>query len=201
MCKPTTLAFTLALFTLAIPLPTAAQTGTVYVPKAVELPQLTPAEAKANAIWSLRGAMNVAALQCQFSPFLRIVPRYNSMIRQHSLELDRARSTLSRYFARQNGPRGGANAFDHYNTVMFQSYSTLDAQFGFCDQAAIAGRDALVQPVGHLGEIAPAEVTALRGSLTPETDKFIPLAQVPIEGAALPEERCVDKRGRPKKNC
>lgn len=189
-------------FALCVQLPATAQTGTAYVPKAIELPGLTPAEATANAIWSLRGAMNVAALQCQFSPFLRIVPRYNSMIRQHAQELERARAALGRYFVRKNGSaRGGANAFDHYNTVMFQSYSTLDAQYSFCDRAAIAGRDALVQPVGRLGQIAVGEVAALRTSLTPLIEQFVTPVQVPIAGIALPELGCFDKRGRPKARC
>lgn len=198
--RPTVLA--LAASILSTPLPATAQTGTAYIPKVIELPGLTPAEATANAVWNLRGAMNVAALQCQFSPFLRIVGRYNAIIRQHARELESARATLGKYFVRKNGnARGGANAFDHYNTVMFQSYSTLDAQYGFCNQAATVGRDALVQPIGQLGLIARDEVAALRTSLTPVIEQFVPLAQVPIEGAAMPEPICVDKRGRPKKTC
>ncbi|HPU15795.1 MAG TPA: hypothetical protein PK808_06905, partial [Polymorphobacter sp.] len=39
-------------------------------PQAVKLRQTTPAEAEANAVWNIRAALNIAALQCQFLPFL-----------------------------------------------------------------------------------------------------------------------------------
>lgn len=195
-----TLIAALALATLAPAMAQAqaqaqAQGGTAYIPKAVELPGLTPAEATANAIWSLRGALNVAALQCQFSPYLRIVGRYNAMIHQHSRELERARLVLGKYFLRVSG-RGGANAFDHYNTVMFQSYSTLDAQFDFCDRAGIVGRDAVVQPIGQLGMIAVDEVTRLRASLSPQYDAPVALAALDPLIAAVPLDEATGRRRR-----
>ena len=188
----------IAALSLAALDPTAdAQTGTAYIPKAIELPGLTQTEATANAIWSLRGALNVAALQCQFSPYLRIVKRYNSMIHQHSRELERARLTLAKYFTRTNGPgKRGADAFDHYNTVMFQSYSTLDAQYGLCERAALAGRDALSQPVGRLGAIALDEVTGLRASLTPEGATSVPVATLDPVIAEVPLDEDTGRRRR-----
>lgn len=178
-----------------------AQTGTAYIPKAIELPGLTPAEHTANQIWNLRAALNVAALECQFSPYLHTVGRYNTLIQQHSREILRAQQTLGRYFARTGGGRNGQGGFDRYNTRLYQSYSTLDAQFGYCRVAGDIGREVLVQPIGRLGEIAQTNVAALRDSLTPEIEKLEPLAQLPIESAVLPDAQCLDKRGRPKKTC
>ena len=48
------------------------------------LPGATPAEYRANLLWNLRAGLNVAALQCQFSPFLRVVPNYNGILAHHS---------------------------------------------------------------------------------------------------------------------
>lgn len=161
MCR-TSLTFLLA----TIVLPAAAQTGTVFIPKAIVLPGTTTAEAAANQVWSLRAALNVAALQCQFSPFLRTVPHYNALIKQHAKEFTRAQAALGGYFRRTAG-KGAANALDRYNTRLYQSYTTLDAQLAFCDAASAIGRDVLTQPIGRLGAIALTEVTAVRASLTP----------------------------------
>jgi hypothetical protein len=43
----------------------------------VKIENATPTEQEAHALWSLRAALNVAALQCQFSPFLATVRNYN----------------------------------------------------------------------------------------------------------------------------
>ncbi len=37
------------------------------------LPGATPAEYRSGLLWNLRAGLNVAALQCQFSPYLRTV--------------------------------------------------------------------------------------------------------------------------------
>src|SRR4051812_3649742 len=51
------------------------------------LPGATPSEYRANLIWNLRAGLNVAALQCQFSDFLRAVPNYNGLLAHHNVEL------------------------------------------------------------------------------------------------------------------
>ena len=48
------------------------------------VPGATPAEYRAHLLWNLRAGLNVAALQCQFSPFLRSVDNYNSLLAHHS---------------------------------------------------------------------------------------------------------------------
>ena len=82
------------------PAPTASAgdvgaTG-LMTPKEVKLRPTTPAEAEANAVWSTRAGLNIAALQCQFSPFLAAVRNYNDFLRQHADELDRARADNDR---------------------------------------------------------------------------------------------------------
>ena len=129
------------------------------VPREVVLKNPTPAEREANAVWNIRAALNVAALQCQFSPFLRTVKTYNSFLQAHSEELSRAQATMIGHFKRTDGAKAQTN-FDMYTTRTYNSYSTLDAQYAFCNAAGIVGRRALAVPKGRLGEAAPRQLPA-----------------------------------------
>lgn len=131
----------------------------------VPLQGLSPREAEADLVWKLRAGLNVAALQCQFSPFLATVPVYNAFLRQHSDELAQSFRTMVQYFIRQNGPRVGQRAFDTYATRANQSWATFDAKMTFCNTAALIGRRALAVPKGQFAEFAASEVPVLRQSL------------------------------------
>src|SRR3982751_5979494 len=67
------------------------------------LPGATPAEYRAHLLWNLRSGLNVAALQCQFSPYLRTVGNYNALLAHHNRELAAAYTTLEGYFRRVGG--------------------------------------------------------------------------------------------------
>lgn len=118
----------------------------------------------AHQIWRLRAGLNVAALQCQFSPFLATVSLYNNIIRQHDAELKSAYQRLNKIFLRA---RQNAAAFDRYNTRTYNGFSTLDAQEQFCDTAASIGREALRQPVGSFSHFAATALPRLQNSLNP----------------------------------
>jgi hypothetical protein len=139
--------------------------GGFMVPKEVVLKNPTPAEREANAVWNIRAALNVAALQCQFSPFLRTVKTYNSFLQAHSEELSRAQATMIDHFKRTGGAKAQTN-FDMYTTRTYNSYSTLDAQYAFCEAAGIVGRRALSVPKGKLGEVALANYPQIRAALS-----------------------------------
>ena len=135
-------------------------------PTAVKLRPTTTAELQANAVWNVRAALNIAALQCQFSPFLATVRNYNDLLRQHADELDRARKTMIEHFRRYDGAKA-QNSFDQYTSRTYNSYSTLDAQIAFCDKAAIVGREALTVKKGALGSVAIRLSDEVRASLVP----------------------------------
>jgi hypothetical protein len=139
--------------------------GGFMVPKEVVLKNPTPADREASAVWNIRAALNVAALQCQFSPFLRTVKTYNSFLQAHSEELSRAQATLIDHFKRASGAKAQTN-FDMYTTRTYNSYSTLDAQYAFCEAAGIIGRRALAVPKGKLGETALAHYPQIRAALS-----------------------------------
>jgi hypothetical protein len=156
------------------------------VPKVPELRPTTAAESRAADIWNLRAALNVAALQCQFSPYLRTVSNYNEMLRHHSTELNGVMNTLKGHFRRYDGAKG-VNSFDQYTTKTYNSFSTLDAQYSFCDAAAQAGREVLTLKRGELGSAARKHVDALRASLLPrDTLPFYDIAiPAPVQLAQI----------------
>lgn len=170
----------------AASVPVASDAGVpgLMTPKEVKLRPTTPAEAEANAVWSTRAALNIAALQCQFSPFLATVRNYNDFLRQHADELDRARATMVAHFKRYDGTQA-QNSFDHYTTQTYNSYSTLDAQYSFCEAAGIAGRTALTLRKGELGRRAGPLRDGMRAALIPVSALAL-LTSVPIEPAMLP---------------
>lgn len=154
------------------------------VPKVVVLRNPTPAEIEANAVWNLRAALNVAALQCQFSKFLQTVNNYNAFLRHHSEELVAAQMVMLGHFRRLDGARA-ATSFDQYTTRTYNSYSTLDAQYNFCIAAGDVGRRVLAIPQGQLGLFARTRGPQIRESLNqrPLTPM---LAMEPIAVIAMP---------------
>jgi hypothetical protein len=165
------------------------------------LPGATPTELRSAMIWNLRAAMNVAALQCQFSPSLMTVSNYNQLLRNALRELDNAHDTLQAYFARTAGKgKAGANAFDVYTTRTYNGFSTLYGQLGFCDTAARVGRDALGRPKGDLYKSAAEWLGPLRKSLLAAADHIFAVgySTLTIERFADP---CRNAKGKVIKNC
>ena len=144
--------------------------GGFMVPREIILKNPTQAEREANAVWNIRAALNVAALQCQFSGFLKTTKNYNSFLQAHSEELARAQATMIAHFRRTDGAKA-MNNFDMYTTRTYNSFSTLDAQYAFCNAAGFVGRRVLAVPKGKLGETALANGPTIRAALA-----YMPLA-------------------------
>jgi hypothetical protein len=164
----------------------------------------TAAEYRANLLWNFRAGLNVAALQCQFSPFLRTVQNYNGILAHHSEELATAYTTLNNYFKRVNGPVKGAKAFDEYSTQIYNGFSTLQAQLGFCQTASNIAKSALAAPKGHLIDVATQRMRELRNSLVPASDPSSapnnPYA-VPLPSIPSMTDQCWDKKDQLKPEC
>lgn len=177
---------------LAAAAPAGAQGPAAAIPAAPEvvasgaLPGMSAREAQAQAIWSLRAGLNVAALQCSFSKAYRTVENYNAFLRQHSDELAGAVKTLAGYFNRTEGARAGPRANDRYNTRLYQGYSTLEAQYAFCDRAALIAREALAVPKGQLGAFVETRLPLLRQTLT-ANHRDEPLARTTLGYLTLPD--------------
>lgn len=169
----------------------------------IALPGATPAEYRAHLIWNLRSGLNVAALQCQFSPYLRTVDNYNGILAHHSRELAAAYTALEGYFRRINGPRNGPRRFDDYSTQTYNNFSTLQAQLGFCQTAARIGRALLAARQGEFYTVGAAQMRLLRNSLTPAHDSYL-FTRTPIVLAPLslaPEDCRTIRDRRERREC
>lgn len=143
----------------------AARAGGFMVPAIVALRATTTTEEGAHAVWTLRAALNVAALQCQYSPFLRTIKNYNEFLRHHGQELRQAQTIMMGHFRRYDRARA-LNTFDQYTTKTYNSFSTLDAQYSFCEAVGVIGREVLRLPRNTLAAAAPRLNAAVRQSLS-----------------------------------
>ena len=168
------------------------------------IPGATGAEHRANLLWNLRAGLNVAALQCQFSPYLRAVDNYNGILAHHSEELAGAYTTLNNYFKRvQGSPAKGQKAFDDYTTMTYNNFSTMHAQLGFCQTASNIAKEALTRPKGQFHVTAQNRMRELRNSLVPAYERGLTYNPYQIRMPQLPElrEECFDKKNRLRKRC
>jgi hypothetical protein len=160
-----------------------------------------PAEISANLVWNLRAALNVAALQCQFSPPLMTVRNYNTILSQHSAEINAAYKTLGLYFKRTS-KTSWQRAFDTHTTRTYNGFSTLHAQIGFCETAGKIGRLALGARKGQLLNVATLYMSEIRNSLVPKGDGFFAF-RPSVPPVTLPplDDRCWSRKGEIKPKC
>lgn len=166
------------------------------------LPTLTDAtddEIRANLVWNMRSGLNVAALQCQFEPSLLTVENYNVMMTNHKDELKKAFDTLVKYFNRTaKSPKLGQAALDRYGTRTYSAFTTVGAQYGFCQTAAMVSADAAYAPRGTLYKVAMADMSALRNALVPWGEERFP-QRVRIDARTLMprlDDACWTRRGQ-----
>jgi hypothetical protein len=164
------------------------------------LPGATAAEYRANVLWNLRAGLNVAALQCQFSDYLRAVPNYNGLLTHHSVELGAAYTALNNYYKRTLGAKG-QKAFDDYSTMTYNNWSAAQAQQVFCQTATNVTKSALAAPKGQLFPVAQARLREMRNALVPAYELrpayrpyLIRFREVPPLAAACYNKRDVLRR-------
>lgn len=172
----------------------------------IPIPGATADEYRAHLVWNLRSGLNVSALMCQFSPFLRAVPNYNGLLAHHSSELASAYTTLGGYFKRVHGAKPGQKLFDDYSTTTYNNFSTLQAQAGFCQVATNIIKEALAAPKGQLHVVARNRMRELRNSLIPAHDPTPTFNPNLIQSAALPalpplRDECWTKKGKFRDRC
>lgn len=162
------------------------------------MPGATEAELRAGLVWSLRAALNVAALQCQFEPSLNTVRNYNALLLDHREELKGAFDTLNKYYVRVAKTKAaGQTELDRFGTRTYSSFATVGAQRGFCQTANAVGRDANFAPRGLFGEFAEERMQELRNSLVPFGEQRFPYGVGNRIAAAKPrlDAVCWNKKG------
>jgi len=163
------------------------------------MPGATPAELRAGLTWTLRAALNVAALQCQFEPTLTSVETYNSVLRDHNAELKASFDTLTKYYTRTaKSKAAGQTALDQFGTRTYSGFATVAAQYGFCQTASSIASEAVFVPRGQLGELAERRMRELRNSLVPFGEQrfafYLPRESAPTPLPSL-DPRCWTKKG------
>lgn len=139
------------------------------------LPNATDKEIKAGLSWTMRAALNVAALQCQFAPTLLTVDNYNAVLTDHRAELKDAYDTLGKYFARTNKTvKAGQTALDQFGTRTYSSFNAVASQYNFCQTASEIGRDLLYTSRGGFSTIAQERMRQFRNSLVPWGEQRFP---------------------------
>jgi len=148
------------------------------------LPGATPAEYRSALIWNLRAGLNVAALQCQFSPTLLTLPNYNKLLGDHSSELAASYAALSNYFVRTaKTKKAGQTELDKYGTRVYSSFSTVGAQLTFCQTAGEIAHLAVFAPRGSFGTLAEERMRELRNSLVLSGEQRFPWGIQPRQPA------------------
>ncbi len=167
------------------------------------LPGANAAEARAGLIWNLRAGLNVAALRCQFSKYLRTVDNYNAVLAHHSTELNQAYTALGGYFTRVHGAREGQRKFDEWSTLTYNNFSTISGQIGFCQTASNIGKEVLAARKGEFLTLARNRMREMRNSLRPVGDRLYGagLALRPLPDAAFAAPVCTGLTGRPLQLC
>ncbi len=166
------------------------------------LPGATAAEYRAHLLWNLRAGLNVAALQCQFSDYLRAVPNYNGLLAHHSVELAAAYTALNNYYKRTLGAKG-QKAFDDYSTITYNNWSSAQAQQIFCQTATNITKTALATPKGQLYPVAQARMRELRHALVPAYEPRPAYRPYLVRFNALPPlaPECYNKKGVLRRAC
>ena len=181
----------------------------------VMLPGATVAEERANWVWQMRSALDVARLQCKFGPTLLTSDNYDGLLRNHAAELSAAYTTLRGYFTRVNSKASGkkgakpvANvkaaqkALDSYGDKTYNGYSTVGSQFGFCQTAARIGKSAQFATPGSLTLFTVERLRELRNSLQPAGEQYFRMTPIRLD-TAMPQfdKKCWDGRGRYRAKC
>jgi hypothetical protein len=166
------------------------------------LPGATAAEYRAHLLWNLRAGLNVAALQCQFSDYLRAVPNYNALLAHHSVELAAAYTALNNYYKRTLGAKG-QKAVDDYSTITYNNWSAAQAQQIFCQTATNITKTALAAPKGQLFPVAQARIRELRHALVPVYEPRQAYRPYLIRLQPLPPlaPECYNKKGVLRRAC
>lgn len=105
----------------------------------------------AQAIWNLRSAYNVAALNCPAASYPTILPGYREFLRVHARGLTATNSKIDAEFRTRHGARFIAHR-EKYMTEVYNHFAFPPTLRDFCDAVSAVARDA--KPV------KPAELEA-----------------------------------------
>ena len=108
----------------------------------------------AQAVWNLRSAYNVAALNCIEPEYAPILAGYKDFLKVHDKSLDKANADLTKNF---NGAFGksGARERETYQTQVYNFFAVPPVKATFCGAAMQIATEIAAVPAGQLEGYAP----------------------------------------------
>lgn len=100
-----------------------------------------------QAVWNLRSAYNVAALNCPEVQYAPILEGYKRFLKVYAKQLDRANREIDRSFRTQHAGRAAIVARESYQTQVYNFFSLPPVDTGFCQAAMdVTGELATIEP-------------------------------------------------------
>lgn len=108
----------------------------------------------AQAVWNLRSAYNVAALNCVEPQYAPILAGYKEFLKVHDKSLDKANAELNKSF---NGAFGkaGTRERETYQTQVYNFFAVPPVKATFCEAAMQIAAEVALLPAGQLEGYAP----------------------------------------------
>lgn len=88
-----------------------------------------------QAVWNLRSAFNVAALNCTEAQYAPILAGYKRFLTVYDKSLDKANAEIDRSFRTGHTRRDAIIARESYQTQVYNYFSLPPAGTGFCEAA------------------------------------------------------------------
>jgi len=114
----------------------------------------------AQAVWNLRSAYNVAALNCVAPQYAPILAGYKQFLKVHDKSLDIANASLGRDFKSTWGSES-IRRRETYQTQVYNYFAVPPVTAPFCDAAMQVAADLALVPAGRLEAAAPVELAKL----------------------------------------
>ncbi|MCX7675880.1 MAG: hypothetical protein N2Z59_00700, partial [Alteraurantiacibacter sp.] len=114
----------------------------------------------AQAVWSLRSAYNVAALNCMKNEHASILPGYSAFLRNHARLLKKVNADLDRKFKAENGAQF-IKVREAYQTQIYNFFAFPPVLPAFCDAAVVMAREISGLSSSQLENYAPGALARL----------------------------------------
>jgi len=108
----------------------------------------------AQAVWNLRSAYNVAALNCKDVQYNPVLEGYKSFLKVHDKSFDKADAELKKNFVSSFG-KTGTRERETYQTRVYNFFASPPVTANFCNAAMELAAEIALVPVGGLEAYAP----------------------------------------------
>ncbi|MEW9854281.1 hypothetical protein [Novosphingobium sp. M1R2S20] len=109
----------------------------------------------AQAVWNLRSAFNVAALNCVEPEYAAVLEGYKGFLKVHDKSLDKANAELNKSFSGAFGGREGIRQRETYQTQVYNFFAVPPVKTTFCEAAMQIASEIALLPAGQLEGYAP----------------------------------------------